>query len=250
MRLSHMMVFRFSFFSGFLVDGSLFLLQLIMFQLIYGQVDTIGGWNRGQMLLFIGTFSLLNAINMVLYFFGVQGIPDKITQGSLDQYLTKPFNPLLRLSFEKIDIGCVPLVFFSILIILYGVSVTGQMITAGSIFLYILFVFLMAVLYYDMEVILRTIPFFFIRANSIMRLEDSMLSLNMRLPGIIYKGFFKLLFYLFLPYGIMSTVPVQILTNTLSPVGILYAGILVPLFTAFTFWFWKFGLRHYQSASS
>ena len=77
MKLSHMMVFRLSFFGAFFVDGSLFLLQLLMFKAIYTQVDSIGGWTQGQMLIFVGTFSLINALNMVIFFFGVIGIPDR-----------------------------------------------------------------------------------------------------------------------------------------------------------------------------
>ena len=72
----------FSFFSAFFVDGSLFLMQLIMFNAIYSNVDTIGGWSRGEVTIFIGTFSLINALNMALYFFGVTSIPDKIKNGN------------------------------------------------------------------------------------------------------------------------------------------------------------------------
>lgn len=68
MKLSKMMVFRFDFWSIF-VDSSLFILQLLMFNSIYSHVDSIGGWQQGEMLIFIGTFSLINAINMTIFFF-------------------------------------------------------------------------------------------------------------------------------------------------------------------------------------
>ena len=41
------------------------------------------------MVIFIGTFSLVNAVNMVVYFFGVNGISGKIRNGDIDLYLTK-----------------------------------------------------------------------------------------------------------------------------------------------------------------
>ena len=41
---------------------------------------------QGEMVVYIGTFSLLNAINMVIYFFGVNEIPQKIRSGGLDLY--------------------------------------------------------------------------------------------------------------------------------------------------------------------
>ena len=125
MKLSRTMMYRLSFFGGTFVDGSLFVLWLLMFNAIYSKVDSIGGWSRGQTTIFLGTFSLLNAINMTIYFFGVVGIPWKIKSGDLDHYLTKPINPLLRITFENINLGSAPLILLSIGIIVHGASLAG-----------------------------------------------------------------------------------------------------------------------------
>lgn len=250
MKLARQMMYRLSFFGASFVDGSLFILWLLMFNAIYSQVDSIGGWNRGQTTIFLGTFSLLNAINMTIYFFGVIGIPGKIRNGDLDHYLTKPVSPLLRITFENINIGSSPLIALSIIIIAYGLSLTGMTASAGTVLLYILFIFLMVVLYYDMEVIIRTIPFFVISATSIERFEVAAMDLCMRVPGVLFNGLFKIMFYFILPYGIMATVPAQILTNSVSPAMIAMAAAIAVIFTVFTLWFWKFGLKHYKSASS
>jgi ABC-2 type transport system permease protein len=250
MKLSKMMMYRLSFFGGTFVDGSLFILWLLMFNVIYSQVDSIGGWNRGQATIFLGTFSLLNAINMTIYFFGVIGIPGKIRSGELDHYLTKPFNPLLRITFENINLGSAPLIIFSIVIIAYGVSMQDTAIRAGTLLLYTLFIILMAILYYDMELIIRTIPFFVISASSIERIENAALDLCMRVPGVLFKRVFKILFYFILPYGIMATIPTQIITNSVSGLMIATSAVVVVVFTVFALWFWRYGLKNYKSASS
>lgn len=249
-RFSQMMAFRFSFFGAFFADGTLFLVQLLTFETIYSQVDSIGGWNRGQMIIFVGTFSIINALNMLIYFFGIVTIPGKIKRGDLDQYLTKPMNPLLRLTFENVNPGSIPLVVLSVMIVCYGVSVVGIQVSFGMGFGYTVLVLLMTLLWYDMELILRTIPFFVISANGIMRLEDLMLELNFKVPGIFCKGVFKILFYFILPYGIMSTVPTQFITHSISRTGVGIATTIVLFFTIFAMRFWKFGLKHYKSASS
>jgi ABC-2 type transport system permease protein len=250
LKLSRMMVFRISFFGAFFADAMLFITQLLTFSVIYSRVDSIGGWSRGQMLIFIGTFSMLNALNMVIYFFGLIEIPGKIREGGLDLYLTKPVNPLLRLSFENVNPGSIPLIVFSAAIIVYGVSVEGVAVSAGLVTAYVFLTLLMTLLYYDMELILRTIPFFVISMAAIDRLEGEMLTLNFRIPGVLYKGAFKILFYFILPYGIMATVPTQLLTGTLSGRGLLGALGIVAVFTVFALRFWRFGLKHYKSASS
>ena len=250
MKLARTMAFRFSFFGAFFADGMLFVVQLLTFAVIYGQVDMIGDWNRGKMLIFIGTFSMLNGLNMVIYFFGLVDLPRKIREGALDLYLTKPGNTLLRLTFEDVNLGSAPLLILSGAIIARGAALDGVRVAAPLLLAYSAMVLLMTVLYYDMELILRTIPFFVISAASIERLEGDMLILNFKIPGIIYRGFFKILFYFVMPYGIMATVPTQLLTGTLTPSGLAHALCVVIVFTAFTLWFWRFGLRHYKSASS
>jgi ABC-2 type transport system permease protein len=250
LKLQKQMMYPLSFFGVTIVDGIIFLLWLLMFKTIYSQVDSIGGWSQGQTMIFLGTFSLLNAINMTIYFFGVFAIPEKIRDGELDYYLTKPVNPLLRLTFENINIGSAPLILLSIGIIVYGLRLTGISVSAGTGLLYVFFIFLMAVLYYDMEVIIRTFPFFFISVDSIQRIEMAALDLCMRMPGVLFKGIFKVLFYFLLPYGIMATIPSQILTSTANwEIMIISVGVVL-VFTIFTQCFWYFGLRHYKSASS
>lgn len=250
LKLSKMMVFRLSFFGAFFVDGTMFIMQLLMYQAIYSQVDSIGGWTRGEMIIFIGTFSLINALNMTVFFFGTNDIPNKIKNGDLDHYLTKPINPLLRLSFESVDPGSIPLVIASILLIIYGVNSLDTSITPLRYIAYFLFVLLMTLLWYDLQIIVRTIPFFTISANNIARMGDTILELCMKIPGSLFQGVFKVLFYLVIPYGIMSTIPTQFITGNLTTPGIVYGIFVVILFTSFTLWFWSFGLRHYKSASS
>ncbi|NLO84433.1 MAG: ABC transporter permease [Clostridiales bacterium] len=250
LKISHLMVFRFSFFGAFFADGVLFLVQLLTFSIIYGQVDTIGNWNRGQMLIFIGTFSMINGLNMMIYFFGLLSIPQKIREGGLDLYITKPGNTLLRLTFESINLGSAPLILLSGGIIAYGVSMLHTVVTLPLVLGYAVMVLLMTLLYYDMELILRTLPFFVLSDNAINRLEGEMLDLNFKIPGVLFKGGFKVIFYFVLPYGIMATVPTQLLSGVLTPLGLVHALGVVVVFTAFALWFWKFGLRHYKSASS
>lgn len=250
MKFSHMMMYRLSFFGATFVDGSLFILWLLMFNSIYSNVESIGGWNRGQMTVYLGTFSLLNAINMTIYFFGVNGIPYKIKSGDLDHYITKPVNPLLRITFENVNPGSSPLILLSIGIIVYGIRLAGITVGTGTLIWYIIFIILMAILYYDMEVIIRTIPFFVVSATNVERLEGAAFDLCMRVPGVLFKGIFKILFYFILPYGIMATIPAQIITNSVSSTMIAASVVIAVIFTVFTLKFWQLGLKHYKSASS
>ncbi|MDR3276170.1 MAG: ABC transporter permease [Treponema sp.] len=249
LRISRMMMFRVSFFGAFFTDSALFIIQLIAFSAIYSQVDSIGDWGWGAMLIFIGTYSLVNAISMVSFFFGVLEIPDKIRDGSLDLYITKPGNVLLRISFESVDPGSIPLLVLSAAIVAYGVSVLGIRVTAPVAAAYLALVLLGTLLWYDIMVLFRSITFFVFH-NDIEWVESEMITLNMRIPGTLYKGAFKLLFCFLVPYGIIATVPAQLLTGALTLPGLLQCLGITAAFTLAALWFWRFALRRYKSASS
>ncbi len=250
LRFHGLMVFRLDFFGPFFVDGSLFLIQLVAFGAVYANVDQIGGWRIGEMILYIGTFSLINAVSMTICFFGLNGIPGKVQSGELDLYLTKPVSPLFRLTFENISPGSIPLVLMSICIIAYGAGHLQVEVTGRAVGAYLFWVALMEILHYEMEVIIRSVSLYIISTARMEQLEDAGITLCMKLPGIAFYGVYKVIFYLLLPYGIMATLPVQSLIGEMD-LGLAIYGILVALLFSFlTGVIWKKGLRRYHSASS
>lgn len=250
LRFHGLTVFRFDFFAPFFIDGSLFVMQLFAFGVIYANIETIGNWGKGEMILYIGTFSLLNALNMTVYFFGVTSIPYKIRTGELDLYLTKPISPLFRLTFECISPGSVPLILMSMCIVVYGVFHLAISVTFTKVIAYVFWLILMEILYYEMEIIIRSISLYMVSMARIGQIEEAGLDLCMKLPGIALYGIYKIIFYLILPYGIMATLPVQSMIGEMNLQMAVYGIGVVLLFTVITCVLWKRGLKHYNSASS
>lgn len=250
LRFHGLMVFRLDFFGPFFVDGSLFAIQLMAFAAVYTNVERIGGWGIGEMILYIGTFSLLNAVSMTICFFGLNGIPGKVRSGELDLYLTKPISPLFRLTFENISPGSIPLVLMSICIIAYGVWHLEGSITGKAVISYLFWLVIMEILYYEMEVLVRSVSLYIVSTARMEQLEEAGISLCMKLPGIAFYGVYKVIFYLLLPYGIMATLPVQSLIGEMDLPLAGYGIGIVLLFSVLTGVVWKKGLRRYNSASS
>lgn len=202
------------------------------------------------MILYIGTFSLLNALNMTIYFFGVISIPYKVRSGELDLYLTKPISPLFRLTFESISPGSIPLILMSVCMIAYGVSKRAVSLTVAKITTYMFWLILMEILYYEMEVMIRSISLYVVSMARMEQIEEAGIDLCMKLPGIALYGIYKVIFYLILPYGIMATLPIQSMIGEINLQMAVYGIGVVMLFTVFTCVLWKCGLKHYNSASS
>ncbi|MDO4306229.1 MAG: ABC-2 family transporter protein [Eubacteriales bacterium] len=250
LRLSHIMTFRLGFFCPFFINTSYFLVQLFAFEAIYGHVDNIRGWGHGEILIFIGTFSLIDALNMTICFFGVISIPEKIQTGELDLYLTKPVNPLLRITFEKVNPGSIPLLIFSACIIAYGVRESGMSLSYSNIIGYLLMVMLMTILYYDMELLIRCFAFFVFSVNNLVKIENTAIDLCLKIPGIAFSGIYKFIFYCVLPYGVIATLPTQVFIGALSAKGLMFGVVIVCVFTLLALSFWTYGVHRYESASS
>ena len=85
---------------------------------------------------------------------------------------------------------------------------------------------------------------------NITRLEDAGIDLCMKIPGVVFRGIYKLLFYVILPYGIVATFPTMYLSGDGTLKMWLYGIAVVTVFGGITAFLWKTGLKRYNSVSS
>lgn len=249
-RLNRQMIYSFSFWAALFVDLSVFLIQIAVFSAIFLQADSINGWNRHQLIFFVGTFTILDSLWMCSYFFGVIGIPEKILTGKLDIYIVRPINTLFFVSFENMDLGSILLTIPGIVMLVYSAGKMGIVVTPGKILGYILLICVMLVLIFDLMVILRSAAFWFTRVDSLNEFESEMVNFSFRVPGVVYKGLTKVIFYLILPYGLLATIPTQFFTGMLEGRYWLLTLFVGAMFTFINQLIWKLGLKRYSSASS
>ncbi len=249
-RLNKSMMYSFNFWTAFITDLSIFMLQIAMFSAIFLNIGTLNGWNVYQMIVFIGTFTILDASYMATYFFGVLTIPEKIRTGTLDQYIVRPVSTLFYVSFENVDPGSLVVIVPGIMMVSYGIGMLGITVTAGAIAGYVFLLLVMYFLMYDLMIIIRTFAFRFVKIDAFCEIEGELVSFSFRIPGIVFKGAWKLIFYVLLPYGLMATIPAQFLTDVLDGRYWLLSLGVSAVFGFLCVFLWKRGMRRYSSASS
>lgn len=249
-RISSQMIYRASFWTAFWVDMLVFVLQLLTFSAIFSQIESIGGWTLAHMAIFMGTFTMLDAVYMCTYFFGIIAIPDKIRSGALDLYLTKPVDTLFLLSVERMDFGSILLTIPGLIMVMWGMNQLGIRLTLGLMLGYALIFTIMYLLMYCLMVVLRTPAFWLLRTEAFSDLENALVDFSYRIPGVAFHGVWKALLYVALPYGLMATFPTQFLTGSMDVRHWLLAGGVLAGFWVLMRGLWKSGVRHYGSASS
>lgn len=250
LKLSREMVYSFNFLTTLFVDGTFFVIQMLAFSTIFLNVGTVNGWSKYHMIIFIGTFTILDGLYMTTYFFGVLSISEKIRNGGLDIYITKPVNTLFLISFENMNIGSILIVVPGIIMVAYGTLKLGIEISAMKVLGYIFLLLVMYMIMYNLMVILRCCSFWFTKVDNINKLENELVNFSFRVPGIMYKGIAKVIFYLILPYGLVATIPTEFFTGMMSITGWIISISVCIAFTLLRRMIWKKGLKRYSSASS
>ena len=249
-RLSNQMIYRANFWTVFIVDSSMFLIQLAVFSALFLNVEDINGWNKYQMIFFVGTFNLIDSTAMFLFFFGVISIPWKIREGKLDIYMTKPVNTLFWVTFENIEISSCLLFIPASAMIGYSVIKLGINITVGKVFGYVFLLTMMILLFYDLMLIIRTLSFWFVKTDAVNDLENELIGFSLRVPGIVYTGAAKFILYVILPYALLATIPTQFFTGSMSLGQWVLALCVTSIFTLLARTLWCSGIKNYTSASS
>lgn len=242
--------YKLNFWISFFTDFTMYFIQIVAFSAIFLNVDTINGWNINHMIFFLGTFMIIDSLCMMTYFFGVLGIPSDIQTGRLDIFITKPINTLFYVSTRHFEFGAIFNVLLGISLVTYGASNLDISITLYKIIGYIILVIIMYFLLYSLIVIVRTVAFHVIKIDALMELEDELIYFAFRIPGVVFTGISKFIFFVILPYGLIATVPTTFFTQTLE-----FKHLIISLVVAGTFYFicrnaWKLGLKKYSSASS
>lgn len=249
-RMMRQMMHKQVFWGGLLVNLSLFVVQLLFFTIIYNNVFIISGWTRYQIIFFVGTYNLICNTGMMLFYFGINRIPRLIRSGKLDFYLLKPCNSLLYISFESFDLSSLPMVVLSVVIVIYAAIKESSQIAFISVLIYMFYMILMCVLYSDLLVLVRCVAFFTTDISGLENIEWSLTELTMKIPGTAFKSFYKLLFCLFIPYGLISTVPSYYFFHKFDwRIAVAIVGIVL-IFSIITYYCWRISVRHYRSASS
>lgn len=239
-----------NFWISFLTDFTIYMIQILTFSALFINVDTINGWTIYHMILFLGTFTIIDSLCMMTYFFGLIYIPADIRSGDLDKYIIKPINTLFYMATRDFKFSNILNVIIGIAIVCYAAAHLVVKITLFKIIGYILLVLIMYMLMFGIMLLIRTAAFWFINVDALMELEDQLMNFAFKVPGVVFKGFYKILFFTILPYGLIATVPTQFFTDNLSVGSVIGACSITVIFFLLSIKAWNCGIKHYSSASS
>lgn len=243
------MQFKINFLVRLFTEGLWILMQLVYIQVMYGQAQEIGGWNKWDMVILLGTNNVITQLFEAFFYDNCMRLTDQIRQGDLDFTLIKPVNSQFLVSLRYTDYSSILTSLVGFAMIGFGLHRLGMGVGAPEAFLFLALLVNSILIYYAMLFTLSVWTFWIGRSNNLLELYWQ-LGQFARYPGDIYPWLLRRALLTVIPMLIVSNFPAGVLINKLEGGWIFYGFTLGASFFAFTVWIWRRGLKKYRSASS
>lgn len=217
---------------------------------IFAHTETIGGWGPNELLSLVGVYFLMGALIEMMIEPSMRQFMEDVQQGTLDFTLTKPADAQLLVSMREVRIwpGLQALMGLGVIALslvrmradvgLMQSAAFGLTLIAGIAIVYSFFI------------MLATCSFWFIRANNLLYIFQSMYESGARWPVGIYPRWLRFAMTFLVPIAFAVTVPAQAIVGRFNVSTLLGALALAAALLAISRWFWKLGVRHYSGASA
>lgn len=239
--------FRLHFFLVILMDFLFYLVSIQTIKIIYDQVGMIGPWDENHFLFFTAFVLCIDQIHMMVLSQNFWYFSEYLRTGEFDYYLLRPISSLFMAFFNNFNFSYLLNAFFTWgLLIYYGIEIQltfYQWIIIPPLFV-VSFIF-----QFILEILIATSMFWTIKGLgvNILRLELQRLS---RWPDFIFARYFKFVFTFAFPVLLIGSTPVKIIFQEANFSIYLLFLLLLSCFSALLYFFWKKGIRQYDSASS
>src|SRR5690606_20986413 len=83
------------------MDVVFYAINIAFFKILFLHTGIFGGWTESQMMIFVGTYLVVDAIYMCVMSSNLWMFPQHVNKGDLDYYLVRPVSSLFFLSLRE-----------------------------------------------------------------------------------------------------------------------------------------------------
>lgn len=237
----------------FLIDGAISLFwtatALVPLLVVFDQRAEIAGWSRGEALLVVGWFVLLQGVLEGAINPSLVSVVEHIRKGTLDFVLLKPADAQFLVSTAKFLPWRITNVLAAFAIFVYAFRQIGTTPPLSSLLTAFVLFFSSVMILYSLWIMTVSAAFYVVKIDNLTYLFSSIFDAA-RWPASVFPAALRLVFTFVLPLALMTTFPAQAMLGKLS-----FEQVLMPLAGALVFsglarFVWTRSIRRYTSASS
>jgi len=223
--------------------------ELLSLQIIFWNTQSLGGWNKGELIALMGVLTMVNTFMSALIWPNTEFFNAAMHDGSLDYMLLQPVNSLFLVTFSRISIWRIADLIVAIILILTGVNLAGEVVTPFNVATFLLLIVTGSIVLYSLWLVLIAFTFWFTKFDNNVTILQALTDTG-RYPVTVYPWWLRVIVTYIIPIGLATSIPVQALRGDLNlQQVIIFLGVsVVTLLVASQVW--SFGIKRYSSASS
>lgn len=241
-------VYRSNFLTMLCVDLVWIAVEFSLFTVIYANTDTLAGWTKEQVFFFLGIFFASDALFTTFFQKNFWNFSDLVNKGELDILLTKPISPVFLALTRWMSLT-------SIFNLGLGIGIAVKYADAAGFSggirwailpLWLLIGLITALL---LRFAFSVWVFWTDRSWALSRLYYQFFHFATK-PDAIFPVMIRYSIMTFLPFAFIGSVPTRALLHGLELSEYGLVALVLISFYFFDSYFWRRGLKRYQSASS
>jgi len=222
---------------------------LIGLSLVFGQVDNLAGWSRGELLAVMGVHILMGGVIRSAIQPNMERLMNDVLNGTLDFALTKPVDAQTLVSVREFRFWQLTDVVVGLVILVVAVIQLQAGMEALQLVAFVAALIMGAVMLYCVWLMVTSIAFWVIRVGDIVDLFQGLYAAG-RWPVSVYPDWLRTGLTFLVPVAFAVTVPAEAMTNRLTPETMWFTLGLTIFFWLLARSVWLLGLRSYSGASA
>lgn len=248
MNFSLMLIYRVSFFISLVLMLFWVFAFTLLVEVIFLHTDTLVGWGKGEVLLILGFYYLLQNIGDIFYKDNFERFGLVLRRGEFDFAITKPVSSRVLSFFRIIRFDHAAGLFVTATLFIYALKNISAPVSWYMLFFGFLFSIVASVLYYYILTLVATLAFF-IEKNETFNVLIWNVSQVSRYPRQIYRAFIGKILTYGIPLALLASLPAEVAVQFKhGPLPFIFI-LLVFLFSIMSHILWKVGVKHYRSAA-
>ena len=246
---SRAMEFRLDFTFRIVMDVIYYIVNIMLFKILFLHTELIAGWNEEQMMIFVASFLLVDAVNMTVFSTNLWWLPTYINRGDLDHYLIRPVSPLFFLSLREFSANSFLNVVIALGFFIYTLISYSGPIEIFQLLGLILLLINGTLIHYCIQMLMILPVFWTHSPRGFIDLFYS-LGIAMERPDRIFKGWLRVLFTIFLPFALIASYPAKFFIEGFELHDFIHLTLVSVMIWIIMLFVWRKGLKSYSSASS
>jgi ABC-2 type transport system permease protein len=93
--------FRVDFWFRVVMDAFYYAVNIGFYRVLYVHTDLLAGWDERQVMVFVGSYLVVDGLNMTVFANNLWWLPINVNKGNLDYYLVRPVSPFFFLTLRE-----------------------------------------------------------------------------------------------------------------------------------------------------